>query len=85
MRARAAPSLRPWLAQALGAQVEATAAPDPAGWLTLTLTFDSLERARASLLPFGGALEVLDPPALRLSLADFGQQIAARYAAGAAP
>jgi predicted DNA-binding transcriptional regulator YafY len=60
-------------------------APDADGWLTLSLTFDSLEAARARLLALGGAVEVLKPEALRLSLADFGAQIAARHAPRANP
>lgn len=49
------------------------------GWLTVTLPFDSLEAARARLLGFGGAVEVIAPRPLRLSVADFARQAAARY------
>lgn len=36
--------------------------------------FATIEEARAHLLAFGGSVEVLDPLALRLSLADFASQ-----------
>lgn len=57
----------------------ATAPPDAAGWVTVTLTFESLDAARGRLLAFGGAVEVLEPASLRLSLADYAAQILARY------
>jgi predicted DNA-binding transcriptional regulator YafY len=44
------------------------------GRLRLQLTFEFLEQARSMLLGFGGAVEVLSPEALRLSIADFGEQ-----------
>ena len=45
----------------------------------MQLFFESLEAARARLLSFGGGVEVLEPQALRCSIADFAAQIAARY------
>jgi predicted DNA-binding transcriptional regulator YafY len=59
------------------------AARDPAGWITLTLSFDSLETARSRLLGLGAAVEVLAPLPLRLSLADYAAQVVALY--GGAP
>ncbi len=50
------------------------------GWQTLTLTFESLEAARTQLLGYGGAVEVLEPLALRKSLQDFARQIQNIYA-----
>ncbi len=38
------------------------------------LRFGSIEEARSQLLAFGGSVEVLDPLALRLTLADFAEQ-----------
>ena len=49
------------------------------GWQRMTLTFESLENARARILSFGGAIEVLEPLALRQSLADYAWQIGAVY------
>ena len=53
--------------------------PDTAGWVQLTLMFDSFYAARARLLGLGGDVEVLEPAALRLSLVDFAEQIVARH------
>ena len=57
----------------------AQATPDEAGWVTLELSFESLEAARERLLSFGRAVEVLSPRALRISLADYAAQITALY------
>ena len=53
------------------------------GWQTITLTFESFETARARLLGFGGAIEVLEPLALRTSMADYAQQILRHYSSDA--
>ena len=53
--------------------------PDPHGWTTLELSFESLEAARDRLLAFGSAVEVIAPHALRVSLQDYDEQIAALY------
>jgi predicted DNA-binding transcriptional regulator YafY len=55
--------------------------PDAEGWITLELAFESLEDARARLLGFGRAVEVLEPLALRMSVLDFATQIVALYTA----
>jgi len=57
-------------------------APPPqeiAGWQTIPLTFESFEAARLRVLGYGGAVEVLEPPALRQSVQDYAAQILARY------
>jgi predicted DNA-binding transcriptional regulator YafY len=54
---------------------------DANGWRTVELAFASLEDARDRLLGFGRGVEVLAPHALRCSIADYGQQIAAVYGA----
>jgi predicted DNA-binding transcriptional regulator YafY len=38
------------------------------------MTFGSIEEARGDLLAFGGSVDVVEPLALRLTLADFAQQ-----------
>ena len=53
--------------------------PDEAGWVRITLRFENLEAARARLLGLGGAIEVLEPEALRRSLLDFAIQTVQRY------
>jgi len=50
------------------------------GWQTITLTFESFEAARAQILGYGGAAEVLEPLALRRNVIDFAQQTLSRYA-----
>jgi predicted DNA-binding transcriptional regulator YafY len=84
VRARIAPRLVPELPRLLGDHLRqriATAGPaDADGWITLDLTFDSLESAREHLLSLGGSVEVLEPHALRASLADYARQIVDLYA-----
>jgi predicted DNA-binding transcriptional regulator YafY len=51
------------------------------GWrLRIELSFDSLEAARDQLLPLGRGVEVVEPQALRLTIADYAGQIVDRYA-----
>lgn len=47
----------------------------------LRVSFASLEDARAQFLALGGAVEVIEPRALRLSLADFARQSLKQHAA----
>jgi len=53
--------------------------PGRDGRVRLQLTFEYFEQARAILLGFGGAIEVVSPEALRRSMADFGEQICSTY------
>jgi predicted DNA-binding transcriptional regulator YafY len=53
--------------------------PDPEGWLTLTLPFETFEAARERILGFGRAAEILEPTALRDSVQDFAAQVVALY------
>ena len=52
---------------------------DPPEWVEVEMSFDFLDQARAALLAYGGAVEVIEPDALRLSLADYAQRIVERY------
>lgn len=52
------------------------------GMLLLDVLFDSFETARERVLGLGAAVEVLEPLALRMSVADFAAQVLRRYAAG---
>jgi len=52
------------------------------GWQIMSLTFENFETARTRILGFGGAIEVLEPLALRSSVADYAQQILAVYTPG---
>jgi predicted DNA-binding transcriptional regulator YafY len=62
------------------ALIKDAGAPDAAGWVTLTLAFESLEVARERILSLGGAAEVLEPEALRMSVIDYAAQISSVYA-----
>lgn len=63
----------------VGTEIASAKAPAPRGWFSLTLPFESLEDARQRLLPLGGAVEVIEPVALRMSLIDYAAQIAGVY------
>jgi predicted DNA-binding transcriptional regulator YafY len=49
------------------------------GWITITVTFESLQSARGQLLSLGRAVEVLEPLALRCSLIDYAAQVSQLY------
>jgi predicted DNA-binding transcriptional regulator YafY len=77
---RVAPHFVTYLPHYFGAQISNqidSLTPDK--WLTLTLHFKSLAAARARLLGFGRAVEVLEPRALRASIQDHATQILAIY------
>jgi predicted DNA-binding transcriptional regulator YafY len=86
-RLRIAPELRPWLPLYFGMQASSLAQEGPAdadGWLPLELAFESLDAARDRILRLGGAAEVLEPEALRMSIADYAGQILKRYSRASA-
>ena len=66
----------------IGLNAELVDGTDAEGWQTVVLKFEYLEEARAKLLGLGGAVEVLEPLALRLSMADFATQIRKIYEEG---
>jgi predicted DNA-binding transcriptional regulator YafY len=68
-----------WLGEPGRRAVQNAGFADEKGWLTLDLSFETLEAARNRLLAFGGAVEVLEPEALRLSLADYARQTVEVY------
>jgi predicted DNA-binding transcriptional regulator YafY len=82
---RAAPELIPYLPLYFGSRARdllaQASSPDPDGWLTLTLTFESFEAARGRILGMGRAVEVISPQALRDSIIDFAGQIVTFYGA----
>ena len=77
---RISPTLAKILTGNLPEILTAPPALEADGWQTLTLTFESLEAARARILSYGGAAEVLEPLALRKSIQDFAAQTLAQYA-----
>ncbi len=83
VRLRVSPSLVQAWPQVGGAEAGLSLAeagePDAAGWREVVWRFESLYEARSRLLALGGAVEVLAPLPLRLSLADYARQTLARY------
>ena len=84
---RVAPQFIPWLPYYFGesireeiARAQSEAMGEDHG-IVVSLPFETLEDARARLLGFGRAVEVLEPAALRKSLADYAIQIARLYEA----
>jgi predicted DNA-binding transcriptional regulator YafY len=59
--------------------IDAVGPADSYGWRTLSLPFETFEDARQRLLSLGGAVEVIEPLALRMSLIDYAEQILERY------
>lgn len=53
--------------------------PDSDGWHNTTFHFESFEEARKQLLNFGGAVEIIQPKSLRMSVKDFAQNILQVY------
>jgi len=80
---RVAPDLTPWLPYFFGAQIRDQIAgagpPDAEGWITITLSFETLEDARERILGFGRAMEVMSPQALRNTVFDYATQIVSLY------
>ena len=83
---RISPEMIPYLPMVFGERVQSQQTesnePDSHGWISLELSFDSLESARSRLLGLGGSVEVLRPVALRKSLADYARQIVDLYERG---
>ena len=73
------PRLRHVFGAAVDDQIAASELPDSWDWATLILPFWSLESARERILGFGGAIEVVEPVALRKSVADFASQAVQLY------
>jgi predicted DNA-binding transcriptional regulator YafY len=82
-RVRIAPEALPILAEYVGDRARGGLGvshnPEPDGWVTLDLPFESFVAARSRLLGLGRAVEVLEPQALRKSLVDFAEQIVGFY------
>lgn len=79
---RVAPAAQPALAREFGRaapRLMAAAPTEDGGWITVELTFRSLDAARAALLSLGRAVEVVRPEPLRRSLLDYAEQIVALY------
>ena len=83
IRVRISPDLIPHLPGLFGSKIresiEEAIHPDESEWITLTLHFETFYHARSRILGFGGAIEVLEPLALRSSVADFAEQALSLY------
>jgi predicted DNA-binding transcriptional regulator YafY len=79
VRARVSPILAQILAEGRPETLHTAPVQDEHGWQQVNLNFENLEAARMRILGYGGAIEVLEPLALRLSVMDFAAQIRARY------
>ncbi|MEI7845548.1 MAG: WYL domain-containing protein, partial [Chloroflexota bacterium] len=78
--ARVSPQLAELLSGNISSVQMQTTSFQPDDWQIMQLGFESLETARAQILGYGGAIEVLSPLALRRSVMDFALQTAVRYA-----
>lgn len=81
---RIAPGFVPILPQVLGegmhTLLKQAEPPDAEGRITLTLTYETLQSARTSILGLGTNVEVLEPEELRESVVDFATRIVSFYA-----
>jgi predicted DNA-binding transcriptional regulator YafY len=81
--ARVSPNVVPFLPHYFGERIHTAIAhagpPDAAGWIALTLPFETASAARERILGFGGAVEVLEPEPLRKNITDYATQIVALY------
>jgi predicted DNA-binding transcriptional regulator YafY len=82
-RVRASPqiqeNLRYYLDERFRNLLDREAHPDPDGWVTLDLPFESFSIARNRLLGMGRAVEVLEPESLRKSIIDYAEQVVNFY------
>lgn len=80
---RVAPALVPTLQQHYGReideQLEQADAPDPDGWMRLTIAFETQEVACSHILRFGSLIEVVEPQELREQLAQIAAALLCFY------
>ena len=60
--------------------LESATEPDAHDWVTLTLQFENHDIAGYELMRLGGDVEVLEPVALRETMAERAASMVARYA-----
>jgi len=82
VKALVAPEALPYLAEFRGDLDADQSLDEKDGRMLIQLNFKNLEQARDRLLTLGGSVEVLEPLALRLSIADFAREITAVYDGG---
>ena len=64
------------------ARIEREDPPDAGGWIPLAMLFEEEHNACEYVLSFGGAVEVVEPPALRALVLRAAREIVALYALG---
>jgi predicted DNA-binding transcriptional regulator YafY len=82
VRVRVSPAAMSELRRRVGARVGGASSAGPGereDWLCPHLTFESMEQAREQILGLGRGVEVLEPEALRLTVADYARQIVDLY------
>jgi predicted DNA-binding transcriptional regulator YafY len=83
-RVRVAPELLPVLPRIFGdwmyTVIEQADPPDSKGWITINMSFDTMDAARMSILGFGALAEVIEPLALRQSVIETAAQVTSFYA-----
>ena len=71
--------LPPAMGETVHSRIEEAGPPDAEGWLTISLTFESLEHARSYILGFGTMIEVLEPLELRTNIKQLAEGIVEFY------
>ena len=79
---QAEPEALAWIRERMAAWQVPVDTIQEEGRARMEVSFASLPDARRVLIGLGGAVEVLEPEALRFSLADYARQVLERYAAG---
>jgi predicted DNA-binding transcriptional regulator YafY len=76
---RVSPQIAASLEYFFGGEIRRVYPSEADGWTPIEVVYDYHEQARGKLLAFGGAVEIVDPPALRYSVQDYATQILRRY------
>lgn len=79
VRLRVSPEIATNLGYFFGDGIQQVYPVEADSWTPIEVAYDYHEQARAKLLAFGGAVEIVDPPALRHSVRDYAEQILSRY------
>jgi predicted DNA-binding transcriptional regulator YafY len=79
IRVRVTPTLAQIIEQHRPANLMSPPMVDDSPWVERTLEYESFEEARRTVLGYGGAIEVLEPLALRRSVQDYARQIITIY------
>lgn len=73
------PTLTRIYGEGVRAIIDSADPPDESGWITITLTFDSFEAARGSILGLGTAAEVINPSDLRAAILEMASDVVDFY------